>query len=217
MNRFQWDLRYPDATRLERPSPMWSGSTIGPRAVPGNYVVKLFIGDSLMCQQPFVIKEDPRYGVTQKDLDEQLALLLKINKKLSETHEAINDLRSIRSQMNTYIGSVEDTAFASQLKNLSKPILDSLQRIEDALVQHHAVAGQDLLNYPIKLNDKLAGIGSAVASTDSAPTKQSYVAFDDISALIDEQLFKLEKIKEEKIPAFNQVAKQKSVDPIKIK
>jgi photosystem II stability/assembly factor-like uncharacterized protein len=217
MNRIHWDMRYPDATKLEKPSPMWSGSGVGPRAVPGNYVVKLFIGDSLISQQNFVIKEDPRYSGSQKDLDEQLALSLKINKKLSETHKAINDLRSLRNQINTYIGSVEDTAFASQLKKLSKPILDSLQTIEDALVQSKAVAGQDLLNYPIRLNDKLAGIGGAVASAETAPTKQSYVAFDEISALIDVQLVKLKKIKEEKIPAFNAVAKQRSVDPVKVK
>ncbi len=217
MNRIHWDLRYPDATKLEKPSPMWGGSTIGPRAVPGNYVVKLFIGDSLMGEQKFVVREDPRCTATQHDLDEQLALLMKINRKLSETHQAINDLRSIRSQMNTYIGSVDDTAFAAQLKKLSKPILDSLQGIEDALVQWKAQAGQDLLNYPIRLNDKLAGIGGAVASVDGAPTKQSYVAYDDVSALIDVQLQKLKKIKEEKIPAFNAVAKQKSGDPIKVK
>jgi photosystem II stability/assembly factor-like uncharacterized protein len=217
LNRIQWDMRYPDATKLEMPSPMWGGSTIGPRAVPGNYKVKLYIGDTLMAAQNFVIKEDPRYAVSQKDLEEQLALHQKINQKLSETHKAINELRSIRSQINIYIGSVEDSAFASQLKKLSKPILDSLQLIEDALVQHKANAQQDLLNYPIRLNDKIAGIASAVSSAESAPTKQSYIAYDDISALIDVQLTKLKKIKEIQIPAFNAVAKQKVADPIKVK
>ena len=48
------------------------------------------------------------FNVSQKDLDVQLALLLKINSKLSETHKAINDLRSIRNQINSYIGSMED-------------------------------------------------------------------------------------------------------------
>ena len=217
LNCMHWDMRYPDATKLEKNSPMWGGSTIGPKAVPGNYIVKLFIGDSLITQQPFVIKEDPRYHVTQPELQEQLDLLLKINAKLSETHKAINDLRSIRNQINSYNGSIEDSSFASQLKKISKPILDSLLGIEEALVQFHAVAGQDLLNFPIKLNNKLASIGSAVSSIDSAPTKQSYVAFADISALIDVQLSKLQKIKTEQIPAFNEKAKQKTVDPVKIK
>ncbi|MBI3511713.1 MAG: glycosyl hydrolase [Bacteroidetes bacterium] len=217
MNHFTWDMRYPDATKLDKPGPMWAGSTIGPVASPGNFSVKFFIGDSLVAQQNFVIKEDPRFKVTQKDLDEQLALLLKINKKLSETHQAINDLRSIRAQINSYSGSIEDTAFASQMRKISKPILDSLQKIEDALVQSKAVAGQDLLNYPIRLNDQLAGIGSAVSSVDAAPTKQSYVAFDDISALIDVQLNALKKIEKEKIPQFNEMAKKKTADAVKVK
>lgn len=217
LNCMHWDMRYPDATKLEKSSPMWGGSTIGPKAVPGNYLVKLFIGDSLMAQQTFVIKEDPRYHVTQPELEEQLALLLKINAKLSETHQAINDLRSIRNQINAYTGGVEDSAFVAQLKKISKPILDSLNAIEEELVQFHAVAGQDLLNFPIKLNNKLASIGSAVSSIDSAPTKQSYVAFAEISAQIDVQLNKLKKIKTDKIPAFNEKAKQKVIDPVKIK
>ena len=212
-----WDMRYPDATNLEKGSPMWGGSTIGPKTIPGNYLVRLLIGDSLIAQQTFVIKEDPRYHVTQPELQEQLDLLLKINAKLSETHEAINDLRSIRNQINAYSGSVEDSVFANQLKKISKPILDSLLGIEEALVQFHAVAGQDLLNYPIKLNNKLASIGSAVSSIDSAPTKQSFVAFADISTQIDIQLNKLKKIKTDQIPAFNEKAKQKIVDPVKIK
>ncbi|CAN5350118.1 hypothetical protein BH09BAC5_BH09BAC5_08480 [soil metagenome] len=217
LNRTHWDLRYPDATKLEKQSPMWSGNGIGPRAVPGNYLVKLFIGDSLISQQNFLVKEDPRYNVSQKDLDEQLSFLLNLNAKLSETHEAINELRSIRNQMNSYTGSISDSAFTKELNKISKPILDSLQLIEDALVQYKAVAGQDLLNYPIRLNDKLAGIGSAVGSSDGAPTKQSYVAFDEISALIDVQLQKLKNIKTNQIPAFNEKAKQKTVDAVKIK
>jgi photosystem II stability/assembly factor-like uncharacterized protein len=217
LNRMYWDMRYPDATKLERSSPMWGGSTIGPRAVPGNYTVKLFIGDSLMNTQTFVIKEDPRFKVSQSDLDAQLALLLKINSKLSETHKAINELRSVRNQMNAYVGSTEDTAFASELRKISKPILDSLEKIEEALVQFHAVAGQDLLNFPIRLNNKLASIASAVSSDDSAPSKQSYTAYDDISSLIDVQLNKLKKIELEKIPEFNAKAKQKTIDPVKIK
>jgi hypothetical protein len=123
----------------------------------------------------------------------------------------------MRNQMNAYIGGIEDTAFASEMRKFSKPIMDSLQKIEDALVQSKAVAGQDLLNFPIRLNDQLAGIGSAVASAEGAPTKQSYTAFTDISALIDVQLNSLKKIEAEKIPEFNARAKTKTVDVVKIK
>lgn len=216
MNHFEWDMRYPDATKLDRPSPMWAGSGIGPVASPGKYTVKIYFGDSLVTSQDFTINEDPRFNASQPDLDTQLALELKISKKLSETHKAINDLRSIRNQINAYNGSIKDTAFASEMNKFSKPILDSLQKIEDALVQSKAVAGQDLLNYPIRLNDQLAGIGGAVSSYEGAPTKQSYTAYDDISALIDVQLAKLKKIEAEKIPEFNSKAKGKTADAVSI-
>lgn len=217
MNSFVWDMRYPDATKLEKTSPMWSGSDIGPVAVPGNYIVKMYLGDSLMEIKNFMIKEDPRYNTTTEALQKQFDLLMQINKKESELNKAINELRDIREQINKYQSKIEDTAFASKLEKISQPILDTLQKIEDAVIQHHAKAGQDLLNFPIKLNDQLAGIGSAVASSDAAPTQQSYLAFADISALIDIQLNKLKKIKTEMIPAFNNAAKEKTVDAVKVK
>src|SRR5213079_2183660 len=127
------------------------------------------------------------------DYAAQFDLLMKINKKLSETHEAINNIKKAESQINDYISNVTDTAAASKLKKLSKPVADSLDAIKGELYNVKATAIQDLLNYPIRLNDKLAGVGAVVGSADTKPTASSYTAFNDISARIDVQLNKMKK------------------------
>jgi hypothetical protein len=112
-------MRYPDATQVEGTNIMWAGSVIGPVTVPGNYKVKMFIGDSLIAEQPFTIVKDPRVSTSQQDFDEQFALLMKINKKVSETHKAINDINKTIGQINAYIGNVTDNGCCFSAKKIS--------------------------------------------------------------------------------------------------
>ena len=217
MNRFVWDMRYPDATKVEGTNVMWAGSIVGPVASPGNYRVKMFIGDSLVGQQSFTIIKDPRLNTTQQEYDEQFALLMKVNKKLSETHQGINNINTAIAQINGYLGNVKDTATASVLKKAIQPTIDSLNAIAGRLYQPKAKAPQDVLAFPIMLNDKLAGVGSSASSADSKPPASCYAAFDDISARIDVQLTKLKKILDEDIPKFNAMVEEKKIPAVNLK
>jgi len=80
-----------------------------------------------------------------------------------------------------------------------------------------ATAIQDVLNYPIRLNDKLAGVGAVVGSADTKPTASSYTAFTDISARIDVQLNKMKKIFDEKIPEFNKQVEEMKIPAVNLK
>ncbi|MCY7410866.1 MAG: hypothetical protein LH473_11375 [Chitinophagales bacterium] len=217
MNRFVWDMRYPDATQVNGTNVMWAGSVIGPLAIPGNYTAKMFLGDSIIAEQPFKILKDPRLKTTDADFAGQFELLMKINKKLSATHEAINNSNKAVEQINAYLANVSDTALQSELKKFATPIIDSLNAIAGQLYQPKAKAPQDVLANPIMLNDKLAGVGSAVSSADSKPTMQSYTAYNSIAARIDVQLAKLKKMMDEKIPEFNKMVEEKKVPAVNLK
>ncbi|MGB3076179.1 MAG: hypothetical protein WBB36_12695 [Chitinophagales bacterium] len=211
MNSFTWDMRYPDATKVDGTNVMWAGSVTGPQAVPGDYKVKMFIGDSLVGEQSFTIIKDPRITTTNADYQEQLALLLKINKKLTETHESINKINGSIKSINGYLDNVKDTALLAKFKKFTTPLIDSLTTVKGQLYQYKASAPQDILANPLMLNDKLAGIGSGVAAADTRPSKSSMEAFQDISKRIDAQLEKMKNLFNEKIPEFN-----KMVDDAKI-
>nr|MBA2423321.1 glycosyl hydrolase [Chitinophagales bacterium] len=216
MNTFIWDLRYPDAKQVEGTNVMWAGSVIGPQAVPGNYIAKMVIGDSLINEQPFTIVTDPRLNISATDYAAQFELLMKINKKLSETHVAINKINKAIKAINDYVGGVPDTALASEFKKLSVPLVDSLTAVKGQLYQYKASAPQDVLANPVMLNDKLAGVGSAVSSADAKPTAQSYKAFDDITARINVQLWKLKRILDEKIPQFNKKVEDAKIPAVNL-
>ena len=94
LNRFVWDLRYAEATKIATKGGDRSGRD-GPRAAPGAYSVRLQVGDQTFTES-FAISQDPRAAASQADLEAQFALGLKIRDKLNETNQAINAIRRAR-------------------------------------------------------------------------------------------------------------------------
>ncbi|MFD2937887.1 WD40/YVTN/BNR-like repeat-containing protein [Spirosoma flavum] len=214
MNVFVWDMRYPDAAAVEGTNVMWTGRGTGAKIVPGQYKVRLLLGDSLIAEHPIEIRKDPRLSITAADYQEQFDLMQKINGKLSETHKAINQLRLIRTQINGYTNGVKDPKVAGKFKSAAKPILEELDKIESTLMQPKSKAGQDALAYPIRLNDKMAGVGSAVSSADTKPTKSSHAAYDDLAKQIDTALTKLKEVVNTQVPTFNRMVTEQQVPAI---
>ncbi len=89
------------------------------------------------------------------------------------------------------------------LADKAREISKQLTAIEEELMQTKIKSSQDALNFPIKLNNKLAALGSTIDSSDDAPTAQSYLVYNDLTAKIDAQLARLAKIKAEDIAEFN--------------
>ena len=63
--------------------------------------------------------------------------------------------------------------------------------------------GQDALNFPIRLNNKLAALSSFVDSSDNPPTASAYVVYNDLTTQIDAQLAKFAAVKTSDIADFN--------------
>lgn len=220
MNRFVWNMRYPDATPVPG-AIFWAGSTDGPIAAPGRYRVRLTVGGETH-EQPFAIVKDPRVAATQADLDAQFDLLLKIRDHLSRTHAGINQLRDIRAQVEGWEKRIsgqgaggrgqgtEDSTQRSALSPQSSALLEAaaalkkaLGDVEEELIQHRAKALEDPLNFPIRLNNKLASLSGAVASADVAPTRQAYAVYDDLTTKIGQHLITLATIVETDVSEFN--------------
>lgn len=215
MNRFVWDMRHEDAVSVPG-ALMWAGSTRGPVAVPGNYQIRLTIGGKSIVKT-FVIKKDPRTTVTQEELMEQFDFLMKIRNKVSETHEAINTIRDIRKQMQEWTQRLKGHAQEKAVLSLTKALDDKMSAVEEEMIQVKIKSSQDALNYPIKLNNKLAALTGVVSSTDAAPTKQSYEVFADLGALVDIHLGKYREIIQKEFPETNDAIKKLDIPPILLK
>jgi photosystem II stability/assembly factor-like uncharacterized protein len=209
LNRFVWDLRYEGATKVPK-APLWGGNTDGPKALPGTYQVRLTVlGKSYTA--PLEIKADPRLKVGPDELTKQFDLLLKIRDKVTETDDTIIQIRDLREQINTANARLKNDSRAKVIADAGKALDSKMTRVEEALIQTKAKSGQDVLNFPVRLNNHLVALNVVVGSADSAPTKQSYEVFDMLSKEVDEQLSTWKTILSTDLAAYNNLVKQQEV------
>jgi photosystem II stability/assembly factor-like uncharacterized protein len=209
LNRFVWDMRYPDATNVDG-FVGGEGVLFGPVVAPGTYQVQLTVGQQTYTQQ-FEVCKDPRVTATQEDLDAQCALRLRIRDKLSQTHNAITMLRDLRTQVENWQRYMQDHPQHEAVSLASQTLIKGLTAIEEELIQVKAKTRQDTLNHPAKLNAKLAALVSVVSSADAAPTSQTYALFDDLSARIDAQLQALQTLIDTDVASFNALMRASDV------
>ena len=209
-NRFVWDLRYPDAVKFPNLI-MWAGGVRGPVVIPGKYQVRL-TADGHTQTQTFEVKKDPRLSTTPEDYARQLELATQIHKKLSETNAAVVEIREIRRQLDQYAERVKNPKVVDAAKTLAK----KLTAVEEALYQTRNRASEDPLNFPIKLNNKLASLEGVVESSDNAPTAQSNMVYEGLASEVNAQLATLRKLTTTDLAAFNKLVRDENVPAIVI-
>ena len=215
LNRFVWDTRYPDAVRFPGLI-LWAGETRGPKMSPGTYQVKLTI-DGKALTQNFEIKPDPRLTTTPADYAKQLELGLKVRDKLTETHNAIIQIRDVRKQVEDLLKRVAGQPNFKVVNDAGTALNKNLTAVEEMLYQTKNQSNQDPLNFPIRLNNKLAALGGVVGSAEAAPTAQSYAVYDEVVTQIDAQLQRLAQIMRTDVPAFNQLVRDQNIPAVVVK
>jgi len=209
LNRFVWDQRYEGAAKVAH-APIWGGDTRGPVALPGHYQARLTVlGKSYTA--PLEIKPDPRLKVTQDDLQKQFDLLMKIRDKLSDIDNTINQIRDLRSQITDINKRLKDDPRQKPIADAGKALDNKMTAVEEALIQTNSKSSQDVLNFPIRLNNQMAALGGVVASAASAPTQQSYEVFDMLSKQVDEHLANWKNIVSTDLKSYDDLVRQQNV------
>jgi hypothetical protein len=165
---------------------------------------------------PVEIKTDPRLKVSQDDLAKQFDLLLKIRDKLTDTDEAIIQIRDLRDQITALNKRLKNDPREKAIADAGKALDKKMTEVEEALIQTKAKSGQDVLNFPVRLNNHLVALSGVVESADTAPTKQSYEVFEMVSKDVDEQLTKWKAIVATDLVAYNNLVKEKEVPAIMV-
>ncbi|HEY6333749.1 MAG TPA: glycosyl hydrolase, partial [Blastocatellia bacterium] len=215
LNRFVWDLRYPDAVRFPGMI-LWAGQTEGPKAVPGTYQVKLTAGGKTETET-FEVKKEPGIEASNEDLAKQFELLIQIRDKLSQIHRTILVIRDARKQIDDIAKRAGAESADKSIPDAAKALNAKLTAVEEALYQTKNRASEDPLNYPIRLNNKLAALGGVVAEADSAPTEQDYTVLHELLPAIDAELSKFEQIKRDDLTAFNKLVRDSNVPAVVVR
>jgi DNA-binding transcriptional MerR regulator len=175
---------------------------------PGVYTVKLTVGGKTQIQT-FEVKKDPRLSTTPEDYAKQLSLALQIRDKLSETNEGVIRIREIRKQLEDYTRRDD-----KRVADAAKALTQKLTAVEEELYQTKNRASEDPLNFPIKLNNKLAHVLGVVEGSDNQPTQQSYMVYEDVATRVNAQLKTLDGLMTSDLAAFNKLIHDANVPAI---
>ena len=210
MNRFTWDMRYPNARDFPGMI-MWSASTRGPAAPPGRYQARVTAAGVTKAQDFEIRRNAAVKTVTDADLQAQFTLAMQISQRVSEANGAVIRIRDLKQQIVERIGKSSDPA----IKTAGQSLIDKLTNVEGEIYQHRLRSGQDPLNFPIRLNNKLAALQGTVESGDYRPTDQSYTVFKELSGRLDKELARLEAIVKTDVAAFNTALTGAGLAPLK--
>ena len=209
---FRWNMRYPGYTDFDGRI-FWAAGNIGPVAIPGEYQVRLTV-DGESQTQSFEIGIDPRMEtVTIAQLRERFELALRIRDRVTVANEAVIEIRRIKGDVDDRLEQTDDNA----IHNQGGVVKTNLGGVEEEIYQVRNRSGQDPLNYPIKLNNKLASLMGMVERGEAAPTEQSYQVFESLSGSLQTELIRMNAIIDQDLRRLNELLSEAGLDPIEIK
>ena len=212
INSFNWNMRYPDASTFEGLI-MWAGGTQGPTAPPGTYQVRMVVDGRPVASQSFVLKKDPRTKATPADLAAQFAFLVNVRDRTTAANDAVKTVRWVKSQLDDRekrLTGQAKTDFQAQAAALRA----ELSVVEDSVYQTKNRSGQDPLNYPIRLNNKIAALAGVAGSAEAAPTKQTTDVYTGLSRQLDAELTKMKKTLDTRLPSINVLLRKATLPEI---
>jgi photosystem II stability/assembly factor-like uncharacterized protein len=223
MNRVWWNLRMDQSKEIRlRTSPTYApdirlnnegwrplpeGGRMTVLLPPGTYNVKLTV-DGQEYSQPLTILKDPNSGGSEADIQKQMAMLFDIRKDIESVADMVNQIESIRSQLDTLKLMLKSKDLKESADDLDKKLTD----IEDNLIQRRLTGqGQDTVRWPPKLISKLTYLANGLASGDFAPTTQQQQVQQMFASQVASLKKRLDDVVSSDLANFNRLLREKGV------
>jgi hypothetical protein len=195
---------------------MWAAQPQrGPSSPPGQYSVRVSaLGET--ATRSFRVGLDSRLkekGISEADLHEQYKLSTQVRDKVTEANQAVVQIRSIREQVAERMAKVPERRRA-EIQAIADGLMKPLTVVEEEVYQVKNRSGQDPLNYPIRLNNKIAALSGVIEASDSKPTDQSYEVFKELSTELDAQLQKLNATLKAELRRMNAAFQREKIAPV---
>jgi photosystem II stability/assembly factor-like uncharacterized protein len=205
-HRTSLSLSYP-SYRPIRQMVFWAAGPQPIPAPPGQYRVRLTV-DGEVLEKMIRWSADPRLQANDSDLQEQARFARQIAKEVDRANEAVYDIRFMRLEIGKRVEA------KAELQSDADQVTAHLRIIENAIHQTEALAGQDLLNFPIRLNNQLAALIGTVLISGGRPTRQSYDVFRILKMGLEMELTKLEAIKAGELSDFSRKCRSLGLEGI---
>jgi photosystem II stability/assembly factor-like uncharacterized protein len=205
MNRFAWDLRYDDP--VQTAGAFYTGSAPrGALAFPGEYQVRLTTNGKSQTA-PLHLAIDPRLKGAESGMRKSFELSLVVNGRISQLHQAINEIRDTKAQIESLHKRFADNERLKPALASADEMQKKMSGIEQQVIQVQMKSSEGNLVYPNQLNEEFYTF-SRVIEADVAPTQPQEEVFKILDSRLEEQLKAWAQIKSNDVPRINELIKQ---------
>lgn len=193
---------------------LWTGGGGGRIGAPPGVYTAALSGLTTPMSARFRWLKDPRGGSSDKDLLEQFRFLQNATARFDEANAAVVQVRAVRARLETTVTEAGKKPSGGAAVEAAQVLIQKLATVEQAIYQSKNRSGQDPLNYPIRLNDKLSGLIGTVSNGDFRPTDAAYAVFEKLSAQLEIQLVALKSLLQTDLAALNAKLANIGVAPV---
>jgi photosystem II stability/assembly factor-like uncharacterized protein len=205
MHRFVWNLAWSSSGGPAGDEESEFRNPAGPKAVPGNYAVRLTV-DGQVLEQQLQLVMDPRSAATPQMLQQQLQLSQKMYGETLDARRTLAEIGSLQKQLTD-----AQERLTPQQAELKAAIDGAQQAIRDILLgKKPKLAG---------LQDSYSGLASAlrvVESGDRTVPSQAIALYEESSEHIKERIADWTAFKRTGLPQLNQKLRDANIAPIAI-
>jgi photosystem II stability/assembly factor-like uncharacterized protein len=206
MNRFAWDLRYDDPIQI--PGAFYIGDgPRGPLALPGDYQVKITLAGKSQTA-PLHLVVDPRTKDHEAELPKQFALSVQVTDRISQLHQAVNEIREVKSQIKNLHERFSSDKRVKPALTAADDLEKKMSEVEQKLIQVNTKSSEGTLAFPSMLNEQFDSFSHVIEYSDRQPTKSQLDVFQTLSAKLDEQSKKWAQIKTDDLAKVSALIKQ---------
>ena len=204
-----WDLRTEPFTSFPG-MVLWGVRTRAPAVPPGQYSVRL-TADGRTQTAPLSVERNPWYeGVTEADVVAQFEFSTRVRDKVTEANDAVIAIRRVKAQVEDRLKKSED----SRLKTAGDRLVTNASAVEENIYQVRNRSNQDPLNFPIKVNNRLANLMSMAERGDGRPVNNMHEIFDILTTELKGYTDRLEQVWVTDLAAVNAELARLNLAPI---
>ena len=208
-NRLIWDMRYPGYKTFEG-MVFYSSPNNGPKAVPGDYKVRLNYNGQT-SEQVLTIVKDPRLPNSSSDYKKQFDFLIAIRDQVSRANSAIVEIRAVKKDLDYLKGKPE---LKKDLKDMIEEFESKLDIVENNIHMTKNQSRQDPLNYGIRINNRLAFLMSDSQRGDYPPTDQAEQFFVEVTKELDNEINSLNQLIDQNVAKINDQVSNSNIEII---
>lgn len=213
MNRFPWDLRCDEP--IQTAGAFYpGGAPRGALALPGDYQVRLTSGGQSQTV-PLHLAVDPRVKDAEAGMRKAFELSVKVNERFSQLHQAINEIRETRSQLEALRQRSAGNDKLQSALAAADQMDKKMAAIEEKLIQVKMKSSEGNLVYPNQLNEEFYTFSKTI-EVDAAPTQPQEEVFQMLNGRLEEQLKAWAQVKQDDVPKINQLIRQADIPALTV-